>query len=337
MTRIVIHGAGSIGCFVGGIWALKGLNVTLLGRPSLKEAVGSAGMTLTDGVGFKDHLAAEQFQVTDDPAVLENADLIALAVKCTGSATAAEEIRQYAKKGTPVLSLQNGISNVSQLAAALPDNPVLAGMVPFNVARLSDTHWHKGTKGNIIAEPHEILSSIISQSAGSPAALETHVDMQAVAWGKLLLNLNNAINALSGLTLKEELSDRPYRLVLAAAIREGLNALEAANITPAKVSAFPPQKLPGFISMPNFVFNTIGLKLQKVDEKARSSMADDFAAGRPSEIDYLNAEIVTLAKQHGLTAPVNEKIVDLVKDADAGSTRRWSGADLFAEVFNRPA
>lgn len=333
MTKIVIHGAGSIGCFVGGVWASENLDVTLLGRASLVESVGNLGMTLTDGVNFKRHLAADHFKATDDPATLKNADLIVLAVKCTGSATAAQEITQHAQKGTPVLSLQNGISNVSQLEALLPNNPVIAGMVPFNVARLSDTHWHKGTKGDIISSPHGILSSIVSHSAGSPAALETTHDMQAVAWGKLLLNLNNALNALSGLTLKAELSDRSYRLVLAAAIREGLNALKAANITPAKVSAFPPQKLPGFVSMPNFIFNTIGLKLQKVDDKARSSMADDFAAGRQSEIDYLNAEIVKLSEEHGLSAPVNQKIVELVKNVDAGNTRRWSGAELYAEVF----
>lgn len=333
MPKIVIHGAGSIGCFVGGIWASRGLDITFLGRASLKSAIGEAGMALTDGLEFSEKIPASQYKVTDDPAALSDADLVALAVKCTGSAQAAAEIKAHAKAGTPVLSLQNGVSNVENLKGLLPDNPVIAGMVPFNVARLSDTHWHKGTRGEIIAAEHDILADIIAASAGSAAELVTHPDMKAVAWGKLLLNLNNAINALSGLTLKQELSQKPYRLVLAASIQEALDILEAANITPEKVSAFPTQKLPGFLSMPNFIFNTIGLKLQKIDDKARSSMADDFASRRQSEIDFLNGEVVALAKTVGMDAKINSRIVELVRAVDGGSEKRWSAEDLKQEVL----
>ena len=41
--------------------------------------------------------------------------------------------------------------------------------------------------------------------------------MLGLAWGKLLINLNNAVNALSGRTLIEELKQRDYRRVFAAA------------------------------------------------------------------------------------------------------------------------
>ena len=47
------------------------------------------------------------------------------------------------------------------------------------------------------------------------------------------------------------------------------------------------------------------LKVQKIDPKGRGSMADDFAAGRPTEIDYLNGEVVRLAAALGREAPVN--------------------------------
>jgi 2-dehydropantoate 2-reductase len=57
-------------------------------------------------------------------------------------------------------------------------------------------------------------------------------------------------------------------------------------------------------------------------------MADDFAAGRPTEIDYLNGEVVKLAGMLGRRAPVNEKIVGLVKQAEAGVERRWTAKDL---------
>jgi len=57
----------------------------------------------------------------------------------------------------------------------------------------------------------------------------------------------------------------------------------------------------------------------KIDAKVRSSMADDLAAGRKTEIDYLNGELVRLAERLQRAAPVNSAIVDLVHKAEAGA------------------
>jgi 2-dehydropantoate 2-reductase len=61
------------------------------------------------------------------------------------------------------------------------------------------------------------------------------------------------------------------------------------------------------------------MKRWKIDAKARSSMADDLAAGRKTEIDYLNGELVRLAERLQRDAPVNRKIVELVRKAEAGA------------------
>jgi 2-dehydropantoate 2-reductase len=115
-------------------------------------------------------------------------------------------------------------------------------------------------------------------------------------------------------------------------MREALDVLAAAGIKPARVGPLPPNLIPRFLAAPDFIFNTIGLKLQKIDAHARSSMADDFAAGRPTEIDFLNGEIVKLAETTGRAAPVNSAIVRLVKDAEAGGKRDWSGEELLQTV-----
>jgi len=45
-------------------------------------------------------------------------------------------------------------------------------------------------------------------------------------------------------------------------------------------------------------------------------MYEDFSLNRNTEIDYLNGEIVNLAKKHHVPTPINEKIVELVKQAE---------------------
>jgi 2-dehydropantoate 2-reductase len=77
--------------------------------------------------------------------------------------------------------------------------------------------------------------------------------------------------------------------------------------------------LPKIIDSPDWIFNNIFLKRWKIDAKARSSMADDLAAGRKTEIDYLNGELVRLAERLQRTAPVNRSIVELIRKAEAGA------------------
>jgi 2-dehydropantoate 2-reductase len=192
-------------------------------------------------------------------------------------------------------------------------------MVPYNVAYLGKGRFHKGVAGDLFAEQRSGVHSLSELAGSGPATLKIADDMLALAWGKLLINLNNAINALSGRTLMEELKRRDYRRVFAASMREGLDLLKRADIEPATVGPVAPATLPRIIGAPDWLFNNVFLKRWKIDAHARSSMADDLAAGRKTEIDYINGELVTLAERLGTDAPVNRKIVELVRRAEEGA------------------
>src|SRR4051794_16064162 len=81
---------------------------------------------------------------------------------------------------------------------------VLAAMVPFNVVWRADGHLHQGTSGvlHLEAGPRALPLLDALNRAGLPTRDE--IDMRAVLWGKLLLNLNNPINALAGVPLRDE-------------------------------------------------------------------------------------------------------------------------------------
>jgi 2-dehydropantoate 2-reductase len=109
---------------------------------------------------------------------------------------------------------------------------------------------------------------------------------------------------------------------------EALDLLRAAGIEPAQIGPIPPKLLPHVIAAPDFVFRNMVLKVQKIDAQARSSMADDLLAGRETEIDFLNGEVVKLAAKLGREAPVNAAIVSLIKQRELGVERLWSPEDL---------
>jgi len=318
--KIAILGAGSVGCFVGGAWQAAGLPITFIGRQKIARDVDEHGLTLSDYSGWRVELAPGDVDYRCGPEALDEAEIIALTVKSGDTAQAAAEIAKHAKPGALVISLQNGVSNVDILEQGLGGRfEVARGMVPYNVAYLGKGRFHKGVAGELYADRREGTRSIAEAAAGGPAALKLSDDMLGLAWGKLLINLNNAVNALSGKTLKDELRHRDYRRVFAAAMREGLELLKRAQIEPATVGPISPQVLPRIVDSPDWLFNSVFLKRWKIDAKARSSMADDLAAGRRTEVDYLNGELVTLAERLQRDAPVNRAIVELVHKAEAGA------------------
>ena len=332
--RIAILGAGSVGCFLGGAWQAAGLSVAFVGRERIGAAIAKEGLTLTDYSGWRMRLGPEQVDYSTRPAALAKADIVALCVKSPGTDAAAKEIGRHAKKGAVVVSFQNGVSNADLLRQRLKGRfEVVQGMVPFNIAYLGHGRFHKGVAGELAAAETPVTRALAERIGKGPAALGLHDYMPAIAWGKLLINLNNAVNALSGRTLLEQLRQRDYRRVVAASIVEALDILAEAGIEPAKIGPVPPRLLPHVIASPNLLFNNLFLKIQKIDARARSSMADDIAAGRPTEIDWLNGEVVKLAEKLGRKAPVNSAIVALVKQAEAGVEHLWSAEALRRHVL----
>ncbi len=331
--RIVIFGAGSIGCHVGLTWLAAGLDIRFIGRPKVVQAAHDEGACV-EADGRSHAFEPKDLVFSDARDALADADIIALCVKATDDREAAAEIAAHARPGAIVLSLQNGVDNGLRLQALLPEMTIVEGMVAYNVVRPSPTRVRKTSAGNIIVGRNATLEAALAPLSTTASAVEFVDDMRAVKWSKLLLNLNNPLNALSGLTLYDQLSDCAWRRLLATLQNECLEVMSAEEIEPAKLGPLPPRLIPFFLSTPDWFFNSTGLKLQKIARDARSSMADDFAAGRRTEIDFLNGTVAEHGRRHGVPCPANETMVKLVKQAECGQRRTWTAGEI-AELINR--
>jgi 2-dehydropantoate 2-reductase len=190
-------------------------------------------------------------------------------------------------------------------------------MVPYNIAEIAPGHYHRGTGGALAAEgnPDDLaLAAWQTALARVGMGLELHANLAPVQWAKLLLNLNNPVNALSGRPLRDELLQRGYRRVLAALQEEALDLLDAAHRPVAQLTPLPPRRLLTLLRMPNLVFRLAAARMLRIDAQARSSMADDLAAGRTTEIDALCGEVVRLGRAQGRGAPLNLRMQGLVRD-----------------------
>jgi 2-dehydropantoate 2-reductase len=319
--RIAVFGAGLIGLHVGGLLA-QAADVVLIGRASRLASL-DAGLRLTDVDGLNVTVSPGALARATAPEALAGADLVLVTVKSLGTAEAATAIAAHAPTAALVISLQNGVSNADMLRAALPGRSVLAGMVPYNVAERAPAHLHRGTGGRIVLEAAPVLDRWQPLFPSAGLDVETSTDIVAVLWGKLLVNLNNAINALSGLSLMAQLRQRDYRRAWALSLSEGLRLVRASGIVPADPLPIPLNLMPQILRLPDWLYRRVvsvgSAGKAKVDPHARSSMADDLARGRPTEIDSLQGEIVRLADRLGRAAPVNARLIDLIRAAEAGA------------------
>lgn len=328
---VLVMGAGALGCYIGGCLAAAGAPVTFVGRPRVLDALREHGLALSDLDGGSRTLPAGSLALAAAPPPGSAPSLVLLCVKSGATAEAAGELARALPTGTPVVSLQNGVSNAELARAHAPRLAVLAGMVAFNVVELGPGRYHRATSGTLAAQAHPVLQAWqpVFAAAGVPLAL--HAELAPWQWGKLLLNLNNAVNALSGLPLRAQLLQRDYRLCMAALMAEALAALHAAGIAPARLTPLPAAALPAVLRLPTPLFRVLAARMLRIDAKARSSMADDLQRGRPTEVDALCGEVVRLAREHGMAAPANERIAELVR-AWPRDPRPLSGAELRAAL-----
>ncbi|MFN3436467.1 MAG: 2-dehydropantoate 2-reductase [Acidovorax sp.] len=320
--HFIVLGAGAIGCYVGGRLAAHGQPVCLVGRPHALEPIAQHGLKVTDLDGFDRTVPVSALQLAHTLAdAAPSADSIILL--CVKSGATESAARELAAACAPFISLKTGVDKVAGATAVAPGLNMLAGMVPYNVV-LRGAQVHRATAGHLQLQRDAVTERIAQVFNAAGLATVLPADIRAVQWGKLLLNLNNPVNALSDLPLRQELLDRDCRRVFAALQTEALHVMARAGITPAQVTAVSPTLMPHVLRLPNWLFTRLAKRMLQIDATARSSMWDDLEAGRVTEIDALSGAVVRLAAQHGARAPLNARMCELL----GGPRQRLTGAQM---------
>ena len=253
-----------------------------------------------------------------DLASISECDVILLTVKATAIPELQAELSQRVRPQVPIIALQNGVG-VSAMIAEKLTNPIYRAIVPFNVIKKTPALFCKATSGALLWPQTDDVNLNFLQKTWlkQGLAVQQISDVKAVEFGKLLLNLNNALNALSDLPLKQRLLNRALRRVLADAMAEWLLVCDAFAVKPYRFAKVPVHWLPHILRAPTPIFQLLAKQMLGIAPDARSSMWDDFKAGRASEIHFLNGAVVSLGRQVAVATPINAAIVKLVLKREA--------------------
>ena len=314
--KYAVIGLGAIGSIIGGLLAKSGEKIILIGKKNQVEEIRKKGIKIN---GINNSISIDNVTVSTDLSLISNSDIIIICVKSQDTQNLAEELKKFIKKSTLIISLQNGIRN-SKILKQITGNAVLSGIILFNALYIKPGEVTLTLKGGLILETNSLYNIQVENfikvlnKFKIESILET--DIEGFLWSKLVVNLQNAVTALTGQTIKESIVNKDSRAIIIASMKEGLDILKKLKIPYKTLPDIDPKITIRRPKILNSVLLKFGSRILKLNKTARSSMWQSLYRGRPTEIGYINGEIVDLAKKNDLKAPINTKLVELVKDVE---------------------
>ncbi len=292
--RFAVVGAGSVGCFFGGMLARAGVPVTLIGRPAHVNAMRERGLRL------ETHMFDETVQVaaSTDAAAVAGADVVLFCVKSTDSAATAREIAPHLDERSVVLSLQNGVEN-AEIIRQQVFRPVIPAVVYVATEMAGPGHLRHHGRGELVISDSPVSEAIVACFARAGVPVQVSGNVRGALWAKLIVNC--AYNALSAIV------QQPYgKLVETESVPPLMQAIVDECLRVAEADGI----------------SVVGDSHEAVRHIARtmagqySSTAQDVARGKPNEIDFLNGYVVRRGQALGIPAPINQTLWTLVKLAE---------------------
>jgi 2-dehydropantoate 2-reductase len=306
--KIAVIGAGAIGGLVAGYLKESGADVSLVARPDAVKAVKSAGLHISGCRG-------ESKIIIDVSGRLEyKPDLVILATK-TQDLEAALKENLASIKDSVVLTTQNGVAADEIVAKYIPKENIISSIVMFGSTSVDPGKIVHNFEGDwIIGASTGAIKDVLSKAF---RIIESK-DIVGMKYLKLFVNTNNCIPGILGVSMQEAFADINVACISIGIWKEGLDIVNKCGIKLVSLPDFPLERLAKLVSLPTVqaagIYSGIMSKLSK--EPLYGSILQSIKRKKRSEIDYLNGEFVRLAEKHGLNAPLNKKLVDMVHEVE---------------------
>lgn len=314
--RLAVIGAGAVGSLIGGLLAKAGEDVTLIGRRPHVEAVNRNGLHIDGALG------AMRVRVRAAERLDFEPDLALLTMKTQDVAAAARELHPYLA-GVPVVTMQNGVRSDELVADVLGKEHVHSCVVLLGATYLEPGGVTYSSRGALVlgAPFRPIDERTRTIAAVLDKAVPTHLsaNIAGAHWTKLIVNENNALPAVTGLSI-QDVNRRPALSRLSVLLmREAAETISAAGIELASLPRLPAPALKVTLRMPMPVASRLLRLLSRSlgTTPALGSTLQSVRRGEKTEIDYLNGEVVALGKRTGRPTPRNAAVVELVHRVEA--------------------
>jgi 2-dehydropantoate 2-reductase len=331
--RIAVIGAGAVGSALGALLHRSGQNVVLIARPAHTAAIRERGLRVDGDTG--EFVAPVEAAET----LSFRPDLALLTVK-TQDVVAAVKANQGFLNDVPIVTFQNGIHSDVLVATLLPREQILSAVVLMHATYLLPGKVTVVYRGKLIlGRPYGLRDSKLEDVAHIlNQVVPTRVtdNIQGAHWLKLIVNLNNALPAITNHTMSQVYASVFLRDIAVGLMREGLRVIDRGNI---RLESLPDVSV-GLSRLMSWMPSGIAGRIAAVKVRRLStvwplwgSTLQSIQRGRPTEIDYLNGEIMELGKRCGEVTPLNAKMVELVHQVE--QTGQFFSVEEIRQAFRQ--
>ncbi|HUG26064.1 ketopantoate reductase family protein [Piscinibacter sp.] len=298
--RITILGAGAMGSLFGGLLAEQGHEVELLDVNAVHiTRVQQEGLMLdTDAKGRR----VVRVPITRPEAAEGRPECLVVFTKTLHTSNALAAALGALRPDTLVLTLQNGLGNVETLARFVAPSRIAVGVTTVPADLVAPGHVHSHGEGHVrmmMSDGSHCDRLLALAQALTNAGLSTTVDpsVQAAIWEKVAFNAAlNTVCAVANCTVGDVGSAPPAR---ALAHRIASEVLAVAAADGVRVDE------PGLHGMLDHALEH--------HLAHKPSMLQDLLAGRQTEIDAINGEVLRAASRLGIPTPCTEALDALVR------------------------
>lgn len=314
--RLAVLGAGAIGAYVGAALARGGADVTLIARGDHLRAMAKHGVRVQSPRGdFDAHPAA-----TSELTAIADADVVVLGVKAYSLPALAPRIGELLRPDAVVVAAQNGIpwwyfqrdggplegrilESVDPggvISRAIRPEQVVGCVVycsteiaaPGVIRHIEGTRFSIGTPGG---EPNDVCRSIAAAFTAGGLKCPVDTDVRPQIWLKLIGNAAfNPVTTITRATLGG-LATSPHAVGFVRTVMEECAAVAGAL----------------GIELPVSLDRRLEAGLAVGDH--RTSMLQDWEAGKPLETDCMTAAVVEVAGMVDVPVPSVQALHELTK------------------------
>jgi 2-dehydropantoate 2-reductase len=298
--RYIIYGAGAIGGSIGARLLQSGHDVIFIARGEHLRRLQRDGLTFCT----PDETVTLPITTVGHPTDIQfgDDDVVLLTVKSQHTVAALDGLRA-GSGDVPVICAQNGVANERMALRRFHRVYGMLVFLPGTLLKPGEVVMHASGVGGVLdagvypegVDP--LIEQVTADLTESDFGARPEPDIMRLKYGKLLLNLVNAVQALFG-------PDAKAGDVVRAVRDEALACFEAARI--------------------NFVQPTeIGQRavvitrgdIEGYSYKGSSSWQSLAREAGSIETDYLNGEIALLGSLHGVPTPYNRALQRLANEA----------------------
>ncbi|GAB3123959.1 ketopantoate reductase family protein [Glaciibacter psychrotolerans] len=313
--RIAVIGAGALGGTFATLLTRAGHEVTVTARGAGLAAIRADGIRLRGGFG----------EAHARPAVLERlVERPELTLVCTKAQDAEAAIGENAVmiNGSPVIVVQNGLDGVQTAKRLLPHSECFGALSiiaanytePGQVTVTTAAPTYLGRGDGPIDQETRRWQRVLNEAVPT-RAIENFIGAQ---WTKLIVNMLNALPAITGLSVQQVIAHPGLRRVMTASMREAVRVGAGRNVRFGALQSLSNRSLRVFARLPLWAGQILPLRMRRRMGAVpnRGSTLQSITRGQRTEIDFLNGAIVREATAAGLPAPINTLLTALVHEVE---------------------